>query len=104
MLSTEFKHGPLSAVTEGFPVLFSVDPLDVPVIVSGINEVTCRGGVVSIGNTCAQQTEATTTSPSTAILGSVVCPPQATEVYLSRVEFCPERKNHADGDIYVKAS
>jgi len=44
MLSTEFKHGPLSAVTEGFPVLFSVDPLDVPVIVSGINEVTCRGG------------------------------------------------------------
>lgn len=50
MLSTEFKHGPLSAITEGFPVLFSVDPLDVPVIVSGINEVTCRGGrAIAIG-------------------------------------------------------
>ena len=50
MLSTEFKHGPLSAITEGFPVLFAVDPLDVPVIVSGINEVTCRGGrAIAIG-------------------------------------------------------
>lgn len=44
MLSTEFKHGPLSAITEGFPVLFAVSPEDVPVIVSGINEVTCREG------------------------------------------------------------
>jgi glutamine---fructose-6-phosphate transaminase (isomerizing) len=43
MLSTEFKHGPLSAVTEGFPVLFIAPPMDVPLIVSGINEVTCRG-------------------------------------------------------------
>ena len=50
MLSTEFKHGPLSAVTEGFPVLFTVDPQDVPVIVSGINEVTCRGGrAIAVG-------------------------------------------------------
>ncbi len=50
MLSTEFKHGPLSAITDGFPVLFSVDPLDVPVIVSGINEVACRGGrAIAIG-------------------------------------------------------
>lgn len=50
MLSTEFKHGPLSAITEGFPVLFSVSPEDVPVIVSGINEVTCRGGrAITIG-------------------------------------------------------
>lgn len=44
MLSTEFKHGPLSAITEGFPVLFAVSPEDVPVIVSGINEVTCAEG------------------------------------------------------------
>lgn len=44
MLSTEFKHGPLSAVTDGFPVLFIAGPVDVPLIVSGINEVTCRGG------------------------------------------------------------
>ena len=50
MLSTEFKHGPLSAITEGFPVLFAVSPEDVPVIVSGINEVTCRGGrAIAVG-------------------------------------------------------
>ena len=44
MLSTEFKHGPLSAVTEGFPVLFVANPEDTSLIISGINEVTCRGG------------------------------------------------------------
>lgn len=50
MLSTEFKHGPLSAITDGFPVLFAVSPEDVPVIVSGINEVTCRGGrAIAVG-------------------------------------------------------
>jgi len=50
MLSTEFKHGPLSAVTKGFPILFVTGPEDVPLIVSGINEVTCRGGrAIAIG-------------------------------------------------------
>jgi len=50
MLSTEFKHGPLSAITDGFPVLFAAGPEDVPLIVSGINEVTCRGGrAIAIG-------------------------------------------------------
>jgi glucosamine--fructose-6-phosphate aminotransferase (isomerizing) len=50
MLSTEFKHGPLSAVTKGFPILFVTGPGDVPLIVSGINEVTCRGGrAIAIG-------------------------------------------------------
>ncbi len=50
MLSTEFKHGPLSAVTDGFPVLFVAGPEDVPLIISGINEVTCRGGrAITIG-------------------------------------------------------
>ncbi|MBW6465317.1 MAG: glutamine--fructose-6-phosphate transaminase (isomerizing) [Brevefilum sp.] len=50
MLSTEFKHGPLSAVTDGFPVLFLAGPEDVPLIISGINEVTCRGGeAIAIG-------------------------------------------------------
>lgn len=44
MLSTEFKHGPLSAVSDDYPVLFISGPEDVPLIVSGINEVTCRGG------------------------------------------------------------
>ena len=43
MLSTEFKHGPLSAVTAGYPVLFVGGPENVPILVSGINETTCRG-------------------------------------------------------------
>jgi glutamine---fructose-6-phosphate transaminase (isomerizing) len=50
MLSTEFKHGPLSAVTDDFPILFVAPPDDVSLIVSGINEVTCRGGrAIAIG-------------------------------------------------------
>jgi len=44
ILSTEFKHGPLSAVREDYPVLFVVGPEDVPLLISGINETTCRGG------------------------------------------------------------
>ena len=50
MLSTEFKHGPLSAVTRGFPILFAAGPDDIPLIVSGLNEVTCRGArAIAIG-------------------------------------------------------
>jgi glucosamine--fructose-6-phosphate aminotransferase (isomerizing) len=50
MLSTEFKHGPLSAVTEGYPIVFVADPEHIPLIVSGINEVTCRGAhAIAIG-------------------------------------------------------
>jgi glucosamine--fructose-6-phosphate aminotransferase (isomerizing) len=50
MLSTEFKHGPLSAVTEQYPVIFVADPENIPLIVSGINEVTCRGArAIAIG-------------------------------------------------------
>ncbi len=44
MLSTEFKHGPLSAVHSEYPVLFVVGPDDVPLLVSAVNETTCRGG------------------------------------------------------------
>jgi glucosamine--fructose-6-phosphate aminotransferase (isomerizing) len=44
MLSTEFKHGPLSAVIDDFPVIFIANSHDTRWIVSGINEVTCRGG------------------------------------------------------------
>jgi len=44
MLSTEFKHGPLSAVHDGYPVLFVAGPEDASLLVSGINETTCRGG------------------------------------------------------------
>lgn len=50
MLSTEFKHGPLSAVSKGFPILFTAGPQDIPLIVSGLNEVTCRGArAIAIG-------------------------------------------------------
>ncbi len=55
MLSTEFKHGPLSAVTNDYPILFVAGPKDIPLIVSGINEVTCRGArAVVIGPENAQ--------------------------------------------------
>ncbi len=43
MLSTEFKHGPLSAVSEGFPIVFVAGPQDTNLIISGINEVDVRG-------------------------------------------------------------
>jgi glucosamine--fructose-6-phosphate aminotransferase (isomerizing) len=50
MLSTEFKHGPLSAVRDDYTVLFVVGPEDVPLLVSGINETVCRGGrAIAIG-------------------------------------------------------
>ncbi|WKZ35597.1 MAG: glutamine--fructose-6-phosphate transaminase (isomerizing) [Anaerolineales bacterium] len=43
MLSTEFKHGPLSAVSKGFPIIFVSDNSAVPLLISGINEVKVRG-------------------------------------------------------------
>jgi glutamine---fructose-6-phosphate transaminase (isomerizing) len=43
LLSTEFKHGPLAAVHKGYPIIFVTGPEDVPLMVSGINEVACRG-------------------------------------------------------------
>jgi glucosamine--fructose-6-phosphate aminotransferase (isomerizing) len=43
LLSTEFKHGPLAAVRNGYPIIFIAGPEDVSLIVSGINEVACRG-------------------------------------------------------------
>ncbi len=50
MLSTEFKHGPLAAVTKNYPVIFVSSNEDVPLIISGINETTCRGGcAIAIG-------------------------------------------------------
>ncbi len=50
MLSTEFKHGPLAAVSERYPVIFVSTKKDVPLIISGINEVTCRGGLaITVG-------------------------------------------------------
>jgi glutamine---fructose-6-phosphate transaminase (isomerizing) len=43
LLSTEFKHGPLAAVRDGYPIIFIAGPEDVPLIISGLNEVSCRG-------------------------------------------------------------
>jgi len=43
LLSTEFKHGPLAAVRDGYPIIFIAGSEDVPLIISGINEVACRG-------------------------------------------------------------
>jgi len=43
LLSTEFKHGPLAVVRDGYPIVFIASPEDVSIIVSGINEVSCRG-------------------------------------------------------------
>ena len=77
MLSTEFKHGPLSAVTKDFPILFAVGPEDVPVMVSGINEVTCRGGrAIAIGEANdrlkANASELITIPSSNAIFASLL--------------------------------
>ena len=50
MLSTEFKHGPLSAVSDGYPIVFVAGSTDTPLIISGINEVKVRGArAITIG-------------------------------------------------------
>ena len=43
-LSSEFKHGPLSAVYDGYPVVFVTAPNDAAMMVNHVNEVVCRGG------------------------------------------------------------
>ncbi len=48
MLSTEFKHGPLAAVTRNYPVIFISSSADIPLIISGINETTCRTGLAIV--------------------------------------------------------
>ncbi len=44
MYSSEFKHGPLSIVTDGYPVIFTTTTEDSWMIINHINEVACRGG------------------------------------------------------------
>lgn len=46
MYSSEFKHGPLSIVQEGYPVVFVAAPENADRVVSHMNEVACRGGTV----------------------------------------------------------
>ncbi|MFX1576279.1 MAG: glutamine--fructose-6-phosphate transaminase (isomerizing) [Promethearchaeota archaeon] len=43
MYSSEFKHGPLSIVDEGYPVVFTIAPNDAEHIVNHLAEVECRG-------------------------------------------------------------
>jgi glucosamine--fructose-6-phosphate aminotransferase (isomerizing) len=44
IFSSEFKHGPLSAVDDGYPVLFITAPGDESMMINHVNEVTTRGG------------------------------------------------------------
>jgi glucosamine--fructose-6-phosphate aminotransferase (isomerizing) len=44
MFSSEFKHGPLSAVHNGYPVLFVTAAGDEPMMINHVNEVTTRSG------------------------------------------------------------
>ncbi len=44
IFSSEFKHGPLSAVHDGYPVLFITAPGDEMMMINHVNEVTTRGG------------------------------------------------------------
>ncbi|MFH1424075.1 MAG: glutamine--fructose-6-phosphate transaminase (isomerizing) [archaeon] len=44
IFSSEFKHGPLSAVEKDYPVAFLTAPDDAEMMVNHINEVACRDG------------------------------------------------------------
>ncbi len=44
IFSSEFKHGPLSAVHDGYPVIFLSAPGDESMMINHVNEVTTRGG------------------------------------------------------------
>ncbi|MHA1441740.1 MAG: glutamine--fructose-6-phosphate transaminase (isomerizing) [Candidatus Heimdallarchaeota archaeon] len=50
MYSSEFKHGPLSIVDAGYPVIYVVAPKDKYYVTSHVSEVECRDGrVIVIG-------------------------------------------------------
>jgi glucosamine--fructose-6-phosphate aminotransferase (isomerizing) len=44
IFSSEFKHGPLSAVRDGYPVCFITAPGDESMMINHVNEVTTRSG------------------------------------------------------------
>ncbi|MFX0169110.1 MAG: glutamine--fructose-6-phosphate transaminase (isomerizing) [Candidatus Hodarchaeota archaeon] len=48
MYSSEFKHGPLSIVEEGYPIVFTIAPDDAEHLVNHLAEVECRGARVII--------------------------------------------------------
>jgi glucosamine--fructose-6-phosphate aminotransferase (isomerizing) len=47
IFSSEFKHGPLSSVHDGYPVIFITAPGDEAMMINHVNEVTTRGGPVA---------------------------------------------------------
>ncbi len=44
--SSEFKHGPLAVVEDGYKIIVISTKEDAPIVVSHINEIRCRGGEV----------------------------------------------------------
>ena len=48
MYSSEFKHGPLSIVCDRYPVIYSTIAEDADMIISHMNEVSCRNGRVIV--------------------------------------------------------
>lgn len=44
--SSEFKHGPLAVVEEGYKIIVLSTREDAPIVTSHINEIRCRGGKV----------------------------------------------------------
>lgn len=48
MYSSEFKHGPLSIVEPGYPILFPASPDDSGMVISHINEIMVRKGNVVV--------------------------------------------------------
>ena len=48
MYSAEFKHGPLSIVEKDYPVIYNAVPENCEMIISHINEVSCRDGKIIV--------------------------------------------------------
>ncbi len=48
MYSSEFKHGPLSIIQEGYPILFPAAPDESYMVISHVNEIRVRKGYVVI--------------------------------------------------------
>ncbi len=48
MYSSEFKHGPLSIVDSGYPIIFTIAPNDAEHLVNHLAEVECRGARIIV--------------------------------------------------------
>ncbi len=46
MYSAEFKHGPLSIIEKDYPVVFATNPDEAHMVISHMNEISCRDGKV----------------------------------------------------------